>query len=257
VAIVGTRRCTQTGVSVARQFGRELAASGVAVVSGLALGIDGAAHEGALGAAAAGPVGVVGSGLDVVYPKRHARLWREVAASGALLSEAPLGAQPEPWRFPARNRILAALSDVVVVVESHAAGGSMHTVRAALDRGILVMAVPGSVRNPAAAGANQLLSEGVPPARDTDDILVALGMVTCGPSEPLAFDPRRPSSRREPEGEAGVILAAIGWEAASLDDILSRTDLSPGRVSVALAELVDGGWITRSAGWYERTESAS
>jgi predicted Rossmann fold nucleotide-binding protein DprA/Smf involved in DNA uptake len=119
------------------------------------------------------------------------------------------------------------------------------------------MAVPGSVRNPAAAGANQLLSEGVPPARDTDDILVALGMVTCGPSEPLAFDPRRPSLRPEPEGEAGVILAAIGWEAASLDDILSRTDLSPGRVSVGLAELVDGGWVTRTAGWYERSESAS
>src|SRR5204862_479680 len=155
---------------VARQLGRELAAHGVAIVSGLAIGIDGSAHEGALAAKAAPPVGVVGSGLDVVYPKRHRHLWDAVAAAGVLLSEAPMGAVPERWRFPARNRILAALSDVVVVVESHAAGGSMHTVRAAIDRGIPVMAVPGSMRNPAAAGTNQLLSEGVPPARDPDDI---------------------------------------------------------------------------------------
>src|SRR5262249_15322114 len=146
VGLVGTRRCTPTGKSVARQLGRELAACGVAVVSGLAIGIDGCAHQGALAARAAPPVGVVGSRLDVVYPKSHRRLWDDVAAAGVLLSEAPLGAPPEPWRFPARNRILAALSDVVVVVESHAAGGSMHTVRAAVDRGIPVMAVPGSVR---------------------------------------------------------------------------------------------------------------
>jgi DNA processing protein len=222
------------------------------VVSGLALGIDGAAHEGVLAAKAAPPIGVVGSGLDVVYPKRHSQLWRDVAAAGVLLSEAPLGAAPEPWRFPARNRILAALSHVVVVVESHAAGGSMHTVRAALDRGITVMAVPGSVRNPAAAGTNQLLSEGVAPACVTDDVLVALSMVTSGPAPPPAFDRR--AARTEPDGDSGLVLTAIGWEAASLDDVLGRTDLSPGRASVVLAELVEAGWLERSGGWYERTE---
>ncbi|MDQ1396889.1 MAG: processing protein, partial [Acidimicrobiaceae bacterium] len=180
VSIVGTRRCSHTGREVAAELGRELAEAGVGVVSGLALGIDGAAHEGALAVNAAPPVGVVGSGLDVVYPKRHARLWEAVATQGLLLSEAPLGAAPEAWRFPARNRVLAALADVVVVVESHVAGGSMHTVRAAEERGRVIMAVPGSVRNPASAGCNKLLSEGLPPARDTEDVLAGLALVTAG-----------------------------------------------------------------------------
>ncbi|HEX2273548.1 MAG TPA: DNA-processing protein DprA, partial [Acidimicrobiales bacterium] len=149
VAVVGTRRCTRYGADVARQLGRDLSAAGVAVVSGLALGVDGAAHEGALAAGAAPPVAVVGSGLDVVYPRRHARLWAGVASSGLLLSEAPLGARPEPWRFPVRNRIIAALAEVVVVVESPSRGGSLHTVDAAVARDRPVMAVPGSVRSPA------------------------------------------------------------------------------------------------------------
>src|SRR5947208_8419119 len=181
-AIIGSGRCTRYGRDVAFDLGRDLARAGVRVVSGLALGIDGAAHLGALAAGdgAAPPVAVVGSGLDVVYPRAHARLWAHVAEAGVVLSEAPLGARPEAWRFPARNRILAALADVVVVVESHASGGSMHTVRAAEERGKLIMAVPGSVRNPASAGTNKLLSEGLPPARDTDDVLAAVALATAG-----------------------------------------------------------------------------
>ena len=180
VAIVGTRRCTPTGRSVAMELGSGLAAAGVTVVSGLALGIDGAAHRGALAADAAPVVGVVGSGLDVVYPRGNRDLWEAVSAAGTLLSEAPLGAEPEGWRFPARNRLLAALADVVVVVESKRAGGSMHTVEEAIRREVTVMAVPGSVRNPAAAGTNLLLSEGCAPACSTDDVLVALGLATAG-----------------------------------------------------------------------------
>src|SRR5581483_11973907 len=133
VAIVGTRDATQYGLDVAYEFGRSLAASGVAVISGLALGIDGAAHAGA--------IAVVGSGLDVVYPRRHASLWRQVERSGVVVGEAPLGARPEPWRFPARNRIIAALADAVVVVESREHGGSMHTVAEAARRGRPVFAV--------------------------------------------------------------------------------------------------------------------
>ena len=180
VAIVGTRRCTPTGRSVAMEMGAGLAAAGVTVVSGLALGIDGAAHRGALAADAAPVVGVVGSGLDVVYPRGNRDLWDAVASAGTLLGEAPLGAEPEGWRFPARNRLLAALADVVVVVESKRAGGSMHTVEEALRRDLTVMAVPGSVRNPAAAGTNLLLSEGCAPACSTEDVLVALGFATAG-----------------------------------------------------------------------------
>lgn len=261
VGIVGTRRATGYGRDVARQLGRELTEAGVGVVSGLALGIDGAAHEGAVaavpvrsGASRSGadrsgpaPVGIVGSGLDVVYPRRHARLWRDVAAAGALLSEAPLGARPESWRFPARNRLIAALADVVVVVESHVAGGSMHTVRAAAERGVTVMAVPGPVRSPASAGTNRLLSEGCPPACDTDDILVALDLETAG--RPARHDPRPPLS-----GADAVVLGLLDWDARSLDQVLASTDLPSMQVTTALARLEEQGWVRRRGGWWERAE---
>jgi len=153
VAVVGTRSATPYGVSVAAELGRGLAASGVVVVSGLALGIDAAAHAGALdaGTAAVPPVAVVGTGLDVVYPWGNRSLWQRVAATGAVLSEAPLGTPALPRVFPARNRIIAALADVVVVVECHGKGGSFHTVEAAARRSVPVCAVPGSVRSPSTA----------------------------------------------------------------------------------------------------------
>ncbi|HVM01082.1 MAG TPA: DNA-processing protein DprA [Acidimicrobiales bacterium] len=247
VGIVGTRRATGYGRDVARQLGRELAEAGVAVVSGLALGIDGAAHEGALGARApaAPPVGVVGSGLDVVYPRRHADLWRRVALAGVLLSEAPLGARPEPWRFPARNRLIAALADVLVVVESHAAGGSLHTVRAAAERGVTVMAVPGPVRSPASAGTNALLADGCPPARDSGDVLVALALET-------AAAPPRPDRRPPPTGEEAAVLDALGWQPVTVEELVEATSLPPSRVALALARLEQDGWARGRGGWWER-----
>lgn len=179
VVVVGTRRCTSIGRKVASQFGAELARHGVVVASGLASGIDGAAHRGAL--AAHGPViGVVGTGLDVVYPAVNRSLWRQVGREGLLLSEAPPGAKPERWRFPARNRLLAGLADLVLVVESHDQGGSLLTVNEALDRGVPVMAVPGAVTSPASAGTNQLLIDGCPPACTARDVLDALGVDPIG-----------------------------------------------------------------------------
>ena len=247
VGIVGTRRATGYGRDVARELGRELAAAGVGVVSGLALGIDGAAHEGALsaGRAAAPPVGVVGSGLDVVYPRRHADLWRRVALAGVLLSEAPLGARPEPWRFPARNRLIAALADVLVVVESHAAGGSMHTVRAAAERGVTVMAVPGPVRSAASAGTNALLADGCPPARDTDDVLVALSLEARPRSAAVE---RRP----EPAAEDAPVLAVLGWQPIGVDQVVEATGLAPSRVALSLVRLEQDGWARGQGGWWER-----
>lgn len=245
VGIVGTRRATGYGRDVARQFGRELSEAGVGVVSGLALGIDGAAHEGALATGAAPPVAVVGGGLDMVYPRRHGDLWRRVAAAGAIVSEAPLGARPEPWRFPARNRIIAALSSVLVVVESHAAGGSMHTVKAAADRGITVMAVPGPVRSPASVGTNGLLADGCPPACDPGDVLVALALETA--ARPAKVDRRPP-----PTGEDAAVLGLLGWEAVGLDDLLGATDLAPSRLAVALTRLERDGWARGGGGWWER-----
>ncbi|MGH9153964.1 MAG: DNA-processing protein DprA, partial [Acidimicrobiales bacterium] len=210
-------------------------------------GIDGAAHEGALGARApaAPPVGVVGSGLDVVYPRRHADLWRRVALAGVLLSEAPLGARPEPWRFPARNRLIAALADVLVVVESHAAGGSLHTVRAAAERGVTVMAVPGPVRSPASAGTNALLADGCPPARDSGDVLVALALET-------ASAPPRPDRRPPPTGEEAAVLDALGWQAVTVEELARATSLPPSRVALALVRLEQDGWARGGGGWWER-----
>lgn len=248
VAIVGTRRLTRYGHDVAHRLGRELAAGGVIVVSGLAKGIDGAAHEGALSTAGAPPVGVVGSGLDVVYPALHRGLWRRVAEAGVLLSEAPLGARPEQWRFPARNRIIAALAQAVVVVESHAAGGSMHTVEAANDRARPILAVPGPVMSPASAGTNRLIAEGCAPALDTTDVMVALGL--DAPTRRRADDATPVPAA--PRGTAATVLDALGWSPATLDQLLGRTGLRPGPVAVALAELEAEGWVTAAAGWWER-----
>ena len=247
VGVVGTRRCTHAGRQTARTFGVDLAAAGVGVVSGLALGIDGAAHAGALEAAEAGgrpPVAVVGSGLDVVYPRRHARLWERVAEAGVVLSEWPLGARPERWRFPARNRIIAAMVDVLVVVESHATGGSMHTVEAADARGRIVLAVPGPVRSPASEGTNRLLHDGHGPARDAADILAALGL-----ARPL---PPRRRLRAVPDGIDGTVLDAVEWEPTSVEQILARTGLGPGPVAAALARLEHDSWVAGDAGWWER-----
>ena len=245
VAIVGTRRCTRYGRDVAWELGRDLAAAGVTVVSGLALGVDGAAHAGALEAGGGPPVAVVGSGLDVVYPRRHAGLWAAVAEAGLLLSEAPLGARPEPWRFPVRNRVIAAVSEVVVVVESHVTGGSRYTVEAAEARGRTVMAVPGPVRSPASAYTNTLLADGCPPARDAIDVLVALGLST-------AHDPGVVDRRSPPGPVEARVLEALGWEAASLDDIVARAGLGPGQASLALARLQRDGWVGGAGGWWER-----
>jgi DNA processing protein len=243
VAIVGTRRCTWSGRSVARSLGRELSDAGVCVLSGLALGIDGEAHVGAL-AGASPPVGVVGTGLDEVYPSRHAQLWDAVAAHGALVSEYPLGTRPERWRFPARNRIIAALAEVVVVVESAAAGGSMHTVDAALERDRVVLAVPGPVRSPASVGTNGLLAAGCPPCRDAGDVLVALGLTTDATRATAVDQPDDPDIAR--------VLDALGWEPATLDELAERLDAPLGPVAVHLTRLANQGWVVQRSGWWER-----
>ena len=252
VAIVGTRRCTGVGAGVARELGRELSTAGVAVVSGLALGIDGAAHRGALDAVPGGaaPVGVVGSGLDVVYPSRHRELWEAVARRGLLLSEAPLGARPTGWRFPARNRVIAALAEVVVVAESHARGGSMHTVEEAQRREIPVMAVPGSVRSPASRGVNELIADGCHPVCDTADVLVALGLSSTRRARSQA------DSRPAPTPPAAAVLDAMGWDPATLEHLVVRTSLRLPDLSLALEELVSGGWLALDGGWYERVASS-
>jgi len=245
VALVGTRRCSRYGYDVAHDLGRDLAAAGVCVVSGLALGIDAAAHRGALDGAGAAPAAVVGTGLDVRYPRANHELWEQVAATGVVLSEAPLGTRPDRWRFPARNRVIAGLADVVVVVESHASGGSLHTVAEALERDRVVLAVPGSVRSPSASGVNQLLHDGAGPCRDVDDILVVLGLAGVGAGR--GGGTRRPP----PSGGDAEVLARIGWEPTSIDQ-LAHGGLGLGPLTATLERLVQTGWLTRTGSWYER-----
>ena len=202
VAVVGTRRCTTVGRTVAYDLGRDFAKADVAVVSGLALGVDGAAHRGALDAE--GPViGVVGSGIDVVYPGGNRELWQRVIEHGLLLSEAPAKARPKRWRFPARNRLIAGLSRGVVVVESHRTGGALLTVDEAVERGRPVYAVPGSVLSAASDGTNALLVEGATPACSAADVLYDLGITgfvpEVAPSDADLADQPRLSASAEPE----------------------------------------------------------
>ena len=246
VAIVGTRNATLTGRDIAERFGSELAAQGVRVVSGLASGIDAAAHRGALRARGAPPVGVVGSGLDVVYPSSQAALWALVATEGVLLSEAPPGTAPQAFRFPLRNRILAALAEVVVVVESRASGGSMLTVDQAARRGVPVLAVPGSLRNRAAEGTNRLISDGCQPATDSADVLVALGLERSGQ---LRF-PAETRARPAPGDRA--VLDLLGTDPVQIDQLVQRTELTLVEVALSLGRLEADGWIVRTGGWFER-----
>ena len=244
-ALVGTRSPTRYGIGVAAQFGADLAASGVSVVSGLALGIDGAAHEGAC-ASGAPPLAVVAGGLADPYPRRHARLWDRVAAQGAVISESPVGVRTERWRFPKRNHLLAMLSDVVVVIESRHGGGAMHTVAAALARGKPVGAVPGSIRSPASEGTNALLSDGCLPVCDVTDILVALSLSGAEPPQPV------PVPSREHIGEDRVVWEALSYDPSSLDQLARCTGLELSALCGGLERLAGSGVARQVGGWWER-----
>jgi DNA processing protein len=254
VAVVGTRDCTRYGYDVARRLGAELAANGVVVVSGLALGIDGAAHAGALDAGTTPPVAVVGSGLDRRYPPLNGALWQRVAAAGVVFSEYPLGAPPLAWHFPARNRLIVALSDLVVVVESQERGGSMLTVDCAIERDVDVMAVPGPVTAATSAGPNRLLSEGRAVVRDATDVLVALGL---GAGRRRAALAAAAEPRPAPAPADRAVIEAFDWQPATFDQLVLRTGLAVAELAPALDRLAEGGWVEQRGGWYERVGGRS
>ena len=246
VAIIGTRRCTAYGRNFARRLGAELTDAGVAVVSGLAIGIDGAAHEGVLDAGGK-PIGVVATGLDVVYPRRHVRLWDRVGREGLLLSEMKPGTAPHRFLFPKRNRIIAALAEIVIVVESSAKGGSMHTVNAAIERGIDVMAVPGPVGSEASEGTNRLLVEGVSPVTSAEEVVIALGLQTA----PRLVDvPAQPKPRLSTTARA--VLGALDFVPMTTDRVVADAGFSRGEVLVALQELAAAGRASGGGGWWTR-----
>ncbi len=251
VALVGTRAPTRYGIGVAAQFGADLSAAGVSVVSGLALGIDGAAHEGACGAGAP-PIGVVAGGLDNPYPRRHARLWARVASSGVIVSESPAGVPTEKWRFPVRNRLLAALSDVVVVVESRHHGGSRHTVEAAVDRGLPVGAVPGSIRSATSEGTNALLADGAFPVCSTGDILVALSLAGTVVAAPPDSPTRRSGLPAADPGPDRQVYDALSGDLASLEELSRVTGLPLAELCGGLERLAQAGLARDAGGWWER-----
>lgn len=242
VAIVGTRAATPHGLADAREIAGAAARAGYVVVSGLALGIDTAAHEGALDAGGL-TIGVVATGVDVVYPRRNAGLYDRVRAQGLVVSEHGFGVPPERWRFPVRNRLIAALGAVTVVVEAKARGGALSTARHAMALGRDVLAIPGSRRNGAAKGTNALIRDGAHVLTDAADLFVALGRAD---SVHASRDRRIPTVPLS--GAARTVLDACGGDAASLDALVSRSGLSTAEVAGAIRELQRVGRIERARG---------
>ena len=243
VTIVGARRATSYGREIARELGRELAAAGMTVVSGLAFGIDAWAHRGAVDAGRT--IAVLGCGPDVAYPASNRSLWRRICESGLVLSELPPGASPWRWTFPARNRIMAALAGMTVVVEAAARSGSLITTDLAADLGRDLGAVPGPVTSRASAGPNSLLASGAHVVRDAQDVLDAM----LGPG-------RRELDRGGPdlEPELELVLSAIEAGESSCDGVAAVTGLSAAAAATGLAHLELLGYLTcSSVGTYSRT----
>jgi DNA processing protein len=237
VAIVGARACSGYGAAVARGLGRELAAAGLVVVSGLARGVDADAHRGALEAGGA-TVAVLGCGIDRDYPAAHAELARRVAAAGLVVSEYAPGVEPAPWRFPARNRIVAGLGAATIVVEARERSGALITADLALEEGREVFAVPGEITSALSAGTNALLRIGATPLTAAADVLAALG-IDCAPPAQAAV-----------EGEAARLLALLREGAASADELALAAALDAGSTARALVELELAGLVRADEGRY-------
>lgn len=256
VAIVGARNASANGRVFARRLAQELAAAGVVVVSGLARGIDTAAHEGALAADGA-TVAVIATGVDVAYPPENAALMEQIAARGAVVSERPLGAVARAKDFPRRNRVIAGLSLGVVVVEAAPASGSLITARLALDYGREVMAVPGSPMDPRHRGTNQLLREGAHLVESAADVLAVLGPVPeRRRAPPLRAAPiARAAPKKIVERPAAVaaalsdrVLAALGPTPLAVDELIRECDAAAPEMQAVLLELELAGRIDRQPG---------
>ncbi len=220
VAVVGTRKCTRYGLNLAEGFGDALSRAGWTTISGLARGIDAAAHRGTLRGQGRA-VAVLGSGVDVVYPIENSDLYRSILSEGgAIMSEYPPGTRPDRWRFPARNRIIAGIASAVVVVEAGVKGGALITARLAAEMGRPVLVVPGDVDRPASVGCNHLIRDGAHPVLGVDDLLAELELILGRP----------PSQAPAPAGVIPVTGLAI-------DDLPSIWDCTPAEALARLARM--------------------
>ena len=236
VAIVGSRSASVAGVAFARRLAGELAASGVGVISGLARGIDAGAHEGALERGGR-TVAVLGCGIDRDYPAATMPLARRITSEGAVVSEYSPGTPPAPFRFPERNRIVAALADATIVIEAAVRSGALITARLALDLGRDVLAVPGAPWTSGSGGTNALLKDGALPLTDIADVLVALGI---DPGTARMGDP-------EITGPAAKVLAALRREPVSADVLAARCGLTPAGAAALIVQLELDGIVVREA----------
>jgi len=239
VAVVGSRNPTPQGVENARAFARHLSQAGLTVISGLALGIDGAAHEGAL-EGAAGTIAVVGTGLDRVYPRRHLDLAHRIANNGAIVSEFALGMPAIASNFPMRNRIIAGMAQGTLVVEAALQSGSLITARLAAEAGRDVFAIPGSIHAPQSRGCHALIKQGAKLVDGAQDILEELNASFTGAVAPsVACEPSR---KRDP------LLEALGHDPASLDALAARTGWTAAALNTRLLELELDGLVARLPG---------
>ncbi|MDR6534810.1 DNA-processing protein DprA [Variovorax soli] len=246
IAMVGSRNPTPQGVTNARAFGRAFGEAGIAVVSGLALGIDGAAHEGALEAAIdplwPATVAVVGTGLDRVYPARHRALAQRIAERGLIVSEFPLGTPPLNQNFPKRNRIIAGLSRGTLVVEAALQSGSLITARLASEQGKDVFAIPGSIHSPQSRGCHALIRQGAKLVETVGDVLEELRFDDAAALQPASPLPEEPAS------PFAALLQAIGYDPVSLDALCARTGYAVAALQAQLLELELDGHVARLPG---------
>ncbi|MCD2512334.1 DNA-processing protein DprA [Comamonas endophytica] len=248
LAMVGSRHPSAQGLLDAERLAHELGAAGLCIVSGMALGIDGAAHAGALRAARApdaGPatIAVWGTGLDQPYPRRHAALAQRIVRAGLLVSEYPLGTPPLAAHFPQRNRIIAGLAQGTLVVEAALASGSLITARLAAEQGREVFAIPGSIHAPQSQGCHALLRQGAKLVETAQDVLEEL----------QGLAPQRPAPAKAPAGPPETaaertLLAALGYDPLGLDELVARTGWSAAQLQAALLELELAGRVARLAG---------
>jgi DNA processing protein len=277
IAIVGSRSATPGGLDNARAFATALSAAGLTVASGLALGVDGAAHEASV-SSKAGTIAVVATGLDRVYPARHRALAHDIAAHGAIVSELPPGTAARKEQFPRRNRLISGLSRGVLVVEATLSSGSLITARHALDQGREVFAIPGSIHSPFARGCHRLIRDGAKLVETADDVLAELGLAVAAPVAParrgrpgrLSNRPAAPTVSVSPPAAGadvrtcapaevceheGEVLAALGHDPADADTLIARTGLPAAVVSAALVSLELAGRVyALEGGRFERRD---
>jgi DNA processing protein len=256
VAIVGSRNPTPQGEANAQQFAKALAGAGLTVVSGMALGVDGAAHRGALEGAAPGQlatIAVVGTGLDRVYPKRHLALAHAITRQGVIVSEYPLGTPPLAPNFPKRNRIISGLGCGTLVVEAALQSGSLITARQAVEQGREVFAIPGSIHSPQSRGCHLLLKQGAKLVESAQDVLeeLRLGVTATTDAAPATPGEAPGAGRHAP------LLGVLGFDPVGLDALVARTGMDAATLQAHLLELELDGHVARlPGGLFQRAASA-